>query len=227
MSATSPITVVLDLDGTLVDTAPDLIAALGVALAAENVPNPPFEEARGLIGAGARALVERGLKVAGRDVPPARLEELHAIFLDHYAGHIADRSRPYPGCVEALDRLASRGARLAVCTNKIERFARLLLDELRLTDRFAAIVGGDTFGVAKPAAAPLHGAIVRAGGSPARAVMVGDSVTDVKAAKAAGVPCVLMSFGYTETPAGDLGADILIDHYDDLDDALERALAMR
>jgi phosphoglycolate phosphatase len=225
MSDRPPLTVVFDLDGTLVDTAPDLIAALGVALEREGIPNPPYDEARGLIGAGAKALVERGLTVAGREVAAERLEELHAIFLDHYADHIADRSRPYPGCVAALDRLAAEGAKLAVCTNKIERFARQLLDKLGLTDRFAAIVGGDTFGVGKPAAAPLHGAIRQAGGDLARAVMVGDSLADVKAAQAAGVPVVVMSFGYTETPAAELGGDAVIDHFDELDEAILKVTA--
>lgn len=224
---TPPLTVVFDLDGTLVETAPDLIDALGVSLAAEGVPPLPYEQARDLIGAGARALVERGLQVAGRDLPKARVDELHRVFLDHYGAHIADRSTPYPGMIEALAELRSQSARLAVCTNKIESLARLLLDTLDLTKEFDAIVGGDTYPVPKPDAAPLLGAIERAGGDPAHAVMVGDSITDVKAARAAKVPVVVMSFGYTEIPPRDLGGDVVIDHFDELGRAVARLTAGR
>ncbi|MGA0530594.1 phosphoglycolate phosphatase [Hansschlegelia sp. KR7-227] len=220
MTPSAPLTVVFDLDGTLVETAPDLIAALEFTLAAEGVDAPPYEESRDLIGAGARALVERGLKVARREVTPQRMNELHALFLERYAQHIADKSEIYPGCTEALARLASSGAKLAVCTNKVERLALQLLDTLKLTERFDAIVGGDTFATSKPHAEPLLGAIERAGGSPARAVMVGDSSTDVGAAKAAGVPVVVATFGYTSTPARELGGDAVIDHFDELEAAI-------
>ncbi|PZQ17037.1 MAG: phosphoglycolate phosphatase [Ancylobacter novellus] len=220
MSETPPLTVVFDLDGTLVETAPDLIAALTVALAADGAPPLPYEQGRDLIGAGARALVERGLEAAGRSLDTARVDELHAIFLDHYGAHIADGSHPYPGCVAALDRLAAGGAKLAVCTNKIESLARQLLDALALTEKFDAIVGGDTFATSKPSAEPLLGAIERAGGDASRAVMVGDSSTDVGAAKAAGVPVVVMSFGYTVTPPSELGGDVVIDHFGELDRAI-------
>ncbi|HEY0290987.1 MAG TPA: phosphoglycolate phosphatase [Hansschlegelia sp.] len=221
----APLTVVFDLDGTLVDSAPDLIGALTATLTEESVAALPYEKARDLIGAGARALVERGLAVAHRPVTLERLDALHAFLLDHYAAHIADRTAPYPGCGAALDRLAASGAKLAVCTNKVERLAIKLLDALDMTSRFDAIVGGDTFGVAKPDAAPLLGAIERAGGDPSRAVMVGDSSTDVGAARAAGVPVIVATFGYTETPARELGGDVLIDHFDELDEAVLAALA--
>jgi len=215
-----PLTVVFDLDGTLVESAPDLVDALTVTLAEEGVAPLPFEQARDLIGAGARALVERGLKVAGHQVTPERLNELHAFFLDHYAAHIAAKTLPYPGCEAALDRLAARGATLAVCTNKVERLATQLLDELGMTARFAAIVGGDTFGVGKPDPTSLLGAIERAGGDPARAIMVGDSAADVGAARAAGAPVVVATFGYTMTPPRELGGDALIDHFDELEGAI-------
>lgn len=221
MTVTPPLTVVFDLDGTLVETAPDLIAALTVSLAADGAPPLPYEQGRDLIGAGARALVERGLQAAGRTLEKERVDELHKIFLAHYSAHIADESHPYPGCVEALASLKSSGARLAVCTNKIESLARQLLDTLSLTETFDAIVGGDTFPTSKPNPQSLLGAIERAGGDPARAVMVGDSSTDVDAAKAAGVPVVVISFGYTVTPPRELGGDVVIDHFDEL----ERAIA--
>lgn len=221
----STLTVVFDLDGTLVETAPDLLDALTVALAEEGAPPLPYDQGRGLIGAGARALVERGLAAADRKVTKARVDQLHAKFLEHYSAHIADKSAPYPGCLAALDRLKADGARLAVCTNKVEGLARQLLDALGLTDRFDAIVGGDTFSTSKPAAEPLLGAIARAGGDPTRAVMVGDSSTDVDAAKAAKIPVVVATFGYTEIAARDLGGDALFDHFDHLDAAIARVLA--
>lgn len=219
-----PVTVVFDLDGTLVETAPDLLEALAVSLAEEGVPPLPYDQGRGLIGAGARALVERGLSVAGRTLTTERVDALHEVFLAHYSAHIADKSRPYAGCVEALDRLKAQGAKLAVCTNKVEGLARQLLDALGLTDRFDAIVGGDTYPTSKPAAEPLLGAIERAGGAPGKAVMVGDSGTDVEAARAAGVPVIVATFGYTLVAARDLGGDALIDRFDELDAAIERIL---
>lgn len=221
MTSPAP-TVVFDLDGTLVESAPDLVGALTAALAAENLPPIPEAEVRAMLGAGARALVERGLKAAGVTLPEPRVLELYRVFLDHYDAHMADRSHLFPGAEAALDRLAGRGARLAVCTNKLERFAVKLLGELGAAKRFDAIVGGDTFGAPKPDAAPVLGAIRAVGGDPARAVMIGDSMTDVAAAKAAGVPCVVMSFGYTPVPARELGGDVTIDHFDELDGALVR-----
>ncbi|MFD1705076.1 phosphoglycolate phosphatase [Methylopila henanensis] len=221
-SSPAPLTVVFDLDGTLVESAPDLVEALAAAMAAEGLPRLPAEEVRGMMGAGARALVERGLRAEGVDLPEERVLELYRVFLDHYDAHIADRSHLFPGAEAALDRLAASGAKLAICTNKLERFAVKLLDELGAADRFGAIVGGDTFGVAKPDPKPLTGAIERVGGDPARAVMIGDSATDVETAKAAGIPSVVMSFGYTTTPPRELGGDVVIDHFDELDDALRR-----
>lgn len=217
-----PLTVVFDLDGTLVETAPDLLDALSATLEHEGVAPLPYDQARGLIGAGARALVERGLKVAGRETSGARLDELHAFFLKHYSAHIADKSRPYAGCIETLDRLAAEGARLAVCTNKVEGLARQLLDALEMTEKFHAIVGGDTYPTSKPAAEPLLGAIAQVGGDVSRAVMVGDSATDVGAAKAAGVPVAVATFGYTEVPARDLGGDALFDHFNQLEAEIRR-----
>lgn len=218
----APLTVVLDLDGTLVESAPDLVEALAAAMRAEGLPAIPADEVRGLMGAGARALVERGLKAEGVALPPERVDALYRVFLAHYDAHIADRSHLFPGADAALDRLAASGAKLAICTNKLERFAVKLLTALGCADRFGAIVGGDTVGVAKPDAAPLFAAIDRACGDRRRAVMIGDSITDVQTARAAGVPCIVMSFGYTSIPPAELGGDALIDHFDELDGALQR-----
>eukprot|EP01035_Chromulina_nebulosa_P007624 gene7624-10295_t len=145
----SPI-VVFDLDGTLVDTAPDLINALNYVLDREGMPPVPMHLARNMIGAGARKLIERGLERDGRDVTVADLNRLTEDFIDHYAAHIADVSRPFEGLHDALDELSAQGYRFAVCTNKLEGLSKLLLDRLELTARFDAICGADTFGVSKP-----------------------------------------------------------------------------
>ena len=217
-------TIAFDLDGTLVDTAPDLIGALNVVLADEGLPAVPASAARHLVGQGGRVLLARGFADAGREIDPARADALFQRFLDAYRGCIADESRPYPGAVEALDTLAAAGARLAVCTNKPGAYARLLLDALDLSTRFAAVVGADDAPARKPDPRHLLHAIAEAGGDRARALMVGDSLPDASAARGAGVPVVLVSFGYTETPAAELGADAVFAHFDELPDVAGRLL---
>ncbi len=211
-----------DLDGTLVDSALDLCPAVNVALRAEGRPEVSLDVTRGLIGGGAARMLERALEVTGGPVPGARFEELVTVLLDHYTAHIADGTRPYPGCLAALDVLAERGCLLAVVTNKAEDLARKLIEELGLTHRFASIVGGDTLGRerAKPAPDLIHETIARCGGG--TFAMVGDSSFDVMAARNAGVPVVALSFGYHDMPPHELGADVLIDHFDELVGALER-----
>lgn len=212
-------TVAFDLDGTLVDTAPDLTAALNHALAALGRPPVPSESVRYMVGHGARALLTKGLAATGGG-DEALVEAGFPIFLDHYAAHIADGSRPYAGLEAALDALAADGVALAVCTNKLEGLAHALLDALGWGERFAAVIGGDTLPVRKPDPAPLLEAIARGGGGPA--AYVGDSITDTLTAKAAGVPCVAVTFGFSDRPAEELGADLLIDRFDDLLPALAR-----
>ncbi len=216
------ITIAFDLDGTLVDTAPDLIGALNVAIGLEGLDPIEVADAKSVVGAGARAMITRALAMRERDITPERFEELTNAFLDHYAANIAALSQPFPGIEAALDRLAADGARLVVCTNKLERFAVSLLDSLGMSHRFAAICGGDTFGAPKPDPRCLLGTIARGGGDAARAVMIGDSITDLKAARASGVPVVLVDFGYTDIPARELGADAVIGHFDQLAPALSR-----
>lgn len=213
--AKSPL-VVFDLDGTLVDTAPDLVAALNFVLAREGLPPVPVESARKMIGAGARALIERGLEQEGRVMSPADVSRLTGDFIDYYREHIADESRPFDGLDSALDALAADGYRFAVCTNKLEGLSRLLLDKLDMTSRFAAICGADTFGVAKPDPTPLRETVARAGGDLASAIMVGDSGTDIGTARRAGIPVVGVTFGYTLVPIEDLKPDRLISHMSDL-----------
>jgi len=217
-------TIAFDLDGTLVDTAPDLVGTLNVLLRQEGVAPLALEAARAMIGRGARALIQRGFEASGVPLEEPRLSALFDRFIDHYRTHIADLSRPFPGVVQALDDLAAAGARLAVCTNKRTDLSVALLETLGLADRFAAIVGADAVAAAKPDPGHLIAAIQRAGGQTDRAVMVGDSVSDAGAARAAGVPLVLVSFGYTDIPAHDLAPDILIDHFDALPGACARLL---
>ena len=216
-------TIVFDLDGTLVDTAPDLIGALNVVLAEEGLPPVPVSAARHLVGRGGKVLMRRGFADAGVELPEAQVEPLFARFLDAYRACIADESRPYPGVEAALDALARDGAILAVCTNKPGAYARLLFDELGLSPRFAAVVGADDTPARKPDARHLLHAVRDAGGEPSRALMVGDSLPDVAAARGAGAPVAVTSFGYTETPPAELGADAVFDHFDALP-ALARAL---
>jgi phosphoglycolate phosphatase len=209
-------TIVFDLDGTLVDTAPDLIATLNLIFAEQNVPQIAFEDARALIGGGVKVLLERGLAAQNISFTPADLDRLYDGYLERYAAHIADRSRPFPGLEPALDRLAAQGCRFAVCTNKLEWLSVRLLEALGLAQRFGAICGQDTFGIQKPDPEMLRRTIVKAGGDPACAVMVGDSATDVDTARAAGIPVVAVDFGYTETPVSLLAPDRVISHFDAL-----------
>jgi phosphoglycolate phosphatase len=214
-AAPSPI-VVFDLDGTLIDTAPDLIHTLNTILATEDIPALPFETARPMIGAGVRPLLERALAERGRFPGEAAMDALFERYLTQYRDHIADRSRPYPGLETALDRLGAHGFTLAVCTNKYEALSLRLLDALGLTSRFAAICGQDTFPMKKPDPETLRLTIARAGGDAARAIMVGDSETDVNVARAAGIPVIGVDFGYTRIPMAALSPDRLISHFDAL-----------
>jgi phosphoglycolate phosphatase len=217
---TTPPIVVFDLDGTLADTAQDLIATLNVILEREKLAPLPFEKARDLIGAGAKPLIERGFASSGTPLSDARLQELYSFFLDYYHQHIAVHTVLFPGVIASLDRLAAQGFRLAVCTNKLERHALELLKVLGIIDRFAFVSGKDTFDVFKPDARHLTETIIRAAGDPARAVMIGDSKTDIDTAKNARIPVVGVTFGYTNIHVRDLGADAVIDHFDDLEAAV-------
>jgi phosphoglycolate phosphatase len=213
--STAPI-VVFDLDGTLVDTAPDLISALNYVLDREGLAPIPLHTARNMIGAGARKMIERGLEAEGRVMTVKEIDRLTADFITYYAEHIADASRPFEGLEDALDHLAAGGCRLAVCTNKLEWLSKRLLDQLGLSRRFAAICGADTFGVSKPDPTILKQTVARAGGDMSATIMVGDAGPDIGVARRAGVPVIGVSFGYTEVPIADLKPDRLIHHMRDL-----------
>jgi phosphoglycolate phosphatase len=213
-------TLVLDLDGTLADTAPDLAATLNVILANEGFSPIPLSEIRSMIGAGARALLERGLAANGDAPTKARVDALYPRFISHYEAHIANETRLFPGAEAALARFLRDGWRLAVCTNKLESLSIELMRALGVAQHFAAICGGDTFRFKKPDPRHLTATVARAGGDPARAVMVGDSGTDISTARAAGVPVVAVDFGYTEVPVAGLAPDAVIGHFDELYDAV-------
>jgi len=217
-------TIVFDLDGTLVDTAPDLIETLNVVFAREGLAPVGFASARNTIGGGARRMIEHGLRFEGHILADAEVDRMLADFLAHYSDHIADLSLPFPGLDAALDALDARNHTLAVCTNKLEGLSRQLLGKLGLTDRFAAICGQDTFGIQKPDPEILRRTIQAAGGELRTSIMVGDSGTDIATARAAGIPVVAVDFGYSETPIATLGADILIGHFDELGGAIDRLM---
>ena len=214
-------TVVFDLDGTLVDTAPDLTNALNDVLIRRGHAPVPGEAVRACVGHGARAMIEEALRRVGAD---GDLDRMLAEFLEHYAANIAAESRPYPGAVAALESLAAEGATLAICTNKREHLSRKLLQELDLYRYFAGLAGRDTFTVSKPDPGHLLGTIELAGG-PRRAVMIGDSDIDVATANAARVPIVLARFGYGPPPRDGTRADASIDHFDELQPLLRSLLA--
>ncbi|WP_416909308.1 MAG: phosphoglycolate phosphatase [Polymorphobacter sp.] len=214
-----PGTIVFDLDGTLVDTAPDLTAALNHALGELGRPPVDPQAVRHMVGHGARKLLERGLAASGT-ASPALVEAGVPAFLDYYWLHIADGSRPFEGVEAAMDRLAAAGCRLAVCTNKPVALAQGLIGALGWTKRFSAVMGFDSVPLPKPDPGHVWATIEAAGGDVADAAYVGDSMTDVAAARAAGVPVVAVSFGFSDRPAAALGADAVIDHYDALDGVL-------
>jgi phosphoglycolate phosphatase len=216
------VTIAFDLDGTLVDTAPDLMGTLNTVLGEEGLPPLAYETAPLLVGRGAKVMLERGFAADGRPLEEPDTSRLFNRFIEVYLGRIADESRPFPGVTDALDALEAQGAILAVCTNKRTDLSLAVMNALDLTRRFKVIVGADMAPRPKPDASHLLHTIELAGGDPRRALLVGDSINDVLAAKNAEVPVVVVTFGYTDVPAKDLGGDALIDRFDELYDAVMR-----
>jgi len=211
--------VLFDLDGTLADTAADLTAALNHALEQLGRRSLSADDVRRMVGHGARTLLRRGLSATG-EMNEDLVERAFPLFIDYYEAHIADHTLPYDGVDAALSSLDAQGVRLAICTNKPEALTHKLIGVLGWESRFDAIVGGDTLPQRKPDPAPVHEAIARAGGG--RAAFVGDSINDTDAARAAGIPCVALTFGFSDRPADQLGATAVVDHYDHLLPTLER-----
>jgi phosphoglycolate phosphatase len=220
-------TVVFDLDGTLVDTAPDLTAATNHALGLMGLEPVGVDELRPFIGYGSRAMIDAGLRFHDRAMADADLAELHGRFLQYYAENVAVASRPFEGIPELLGALSAAHVRLAVCTNKVEHLSKLLLRALELDTFFSVVAGRDTFDVFKPAPGHLTRTIALAGGRADRAVMVGDSEVDIATAAAAGIPSIAVTFGYTPRPVREFGPDAVIDHYREFMPALARVLAPR
>jgi phosphoglycolate phosphatase len=218
-------TIVFDLDGTLVDTAPDLAAATNHALGLMGLAPVSVADLHPFIGHGSRAMIDAGLRFHDKVVPDAELTRLHDEFLVFYAANVAVASRPFEGVCDVLEELAAAGARLAVCTNKVEHLSKALLRALGMDRRFAAIAGRDTFDVFKPAPGHLTSTIAMAGGQPGRAVMVGDSEVDMATAAAAGVPSIGVTFGYTRRPVAEFGPSAVVDHYREFMPTLAKVLA--
>jgi phosphoglycolate phosphatase len=211
---------VFDLDGTLAETAPDLVATLNQVLADIDVAPVTYESARAMVGGGARLMIERALAHAGVSLPRQKIDQMFDDFLVHYDAHIADASTLFPGVVAALDRFEAAGWHFAVCTNKITKSSELLLEALGVADRFTAICGKDSFPVSKPDARALLSTIDKAGGARDRTIMVGDSKTDIETAQNANIPVVAVDFGYTDQHVATYKPNRVISHFDALWDAV-------
>jgi len=220
----TPPIIVFDLDGTLIDTAPDLLDSLNHCLAAGGLAMAEADELRGFVGFGAKVMIEKAYAAQNRHLAEAEHDRLYALFVEHYEAGMPGRSLPYPGVIEALDRFDAAGFTLAVCTNKFEAMAVRLLTTLGIAHRFAAITGQDTFAFRKPDPRHLTETIARAGGDPDNAVMVGDSRTDIDTAKAAGIPVVAVDFGYTDRHVREFEPSRIISHFSELTPELANAL---
>jgi len=216
--------IAFDLDGTLVDTAPDILNALNRTLDLEGLPHVKLQAVRTFIGQGARITVERAVALFGVNYSNEKLDELTRALVDFYRADIARESKPFPGLSEALDQLAALGAKFSVCTNKRTELSVQLLDALNLSSRFSAIVGADAVTNRKPHPEHYRAAVERAGGVVRRSVMVGDTTADVAAARAAGAPVIVVRFGYCDGGADSLGADVVLDRYSDLAPICRRLL---
>lgn len=221
-------TIVFDLDGTLVDTAPDLVDSLNHCLVDHGLDPAREDDIRHYAGHGARVMLQRAFEAQDRsaDLTDETLAGLLDLFIEHYSANIPGRSRPFPGAVAALDRFMEGGWTMAVCTNKFEGLAVPLLDGLGLKERFAAIAGSDTFGHRKPDPRHLTDTVAAAGGDPRHSLLIGDSRTDIATAKAAGIPVVAVTFGYSDAPVADLDPDRTIDRFDELTPALADELVL-
>ena len=217
-------TLLFDLDGTLVDSAPDLVGTLNAVLDTDDLPALPLDQGRDLIGHGARALLRRGYETAGAPLTDEALDVRFALFLDLYVGRIADLTRPYPGCVEALTALKAESYTLAVATNKRTDLSLALLDALEMTGLFACVLGPDRVSARKPDAAHLFDALAACGGDRGRALMVGDSSLDAGAAHAAGLPFVAVGFGYADVAIPAMAPWAVLDHYDDFPALVRRCV---
>lgn len=216
--------VIFDLDGTLFHTAPDLLESLNFTIGSIGLEPVRIDHLTHLVGSGARVMINKALELHGKSVEDRELERLFDVFLDHYGRSMPGKTDLYPGALQAMDRLTGAGMSLAVCTNKTESVAIRLLELTGHLPRFTAVTGGNTFAVRKPDPRHILQTIELAGASPSSAVMIGDSVNDIAAARNAGIPSIAVPFGYSEEPVQSLGPDYVMDHYDDLTPQLVRRL---
>jgi phosphoglycolate phosphatase len=214
---------VFDLDGTLVDSAPDLCSSLNVVLRREGKPEMALADMPQLIGNGVRKLIERAFIRSGTALDAPRLDALYDDFVTVYTAHLADETKPYPGAIETLEALKAEGARLAVLTNKTQDAALKVLEALDMTRFFPVILGGGSRDYLKPDPRLLHEVIAELGGGPA--AMIGDSRPDVETARNAGAPSVLVTYGYSTEPHDALGADALVDSFSEIPAAVARLFA--
>jgi len=208
--------IVFDLDGTLVDTAPDLMDSLNHTLATSDLAAVDEPSFRRFVGNGGRVMIERAFAAQNRPLAAVEHDRLLGVFLEHYSANIPGRSKPFPGATDAIARFESEGYILAICTNKYEANSLALIDALGLSRHFAANCGQDTFPFRKPDPRHLTETILRAGGNPDRAVMVGDSRTDIDTAKAAGIPVVAVDFGYTDRHVSEFDPSVVVSHFDEI-----------
>lgn len=221
-----PRAVIFDLDGTLVDTAPDLVGALNDLLAALDLPSISIEQGRAASGRGGRSLIRVGHELAGIKLTEPEVDALYPRYLDHYAARYAVESKPYPGATALLDHLEAEGWRLGICTNKPARFAEGLMRALGLRERFGALLGADSLPVRKPDPRHLVETLERLGVEPDRGILLGDTETDLKTARAAGIPVALASFGYAPLPAAAYAPDAVFHHYDEAPEMIGRLWAL-
>ena len=205
--------VIFDLDGTLVDTAPDLWRATNHVLTTCGRREVSIDQVRVFVGHGARKLIARSFEATGHPLDAVDVEPLYEKFVAYYGANIARNSAPFPGCEALLDRLRTEGIGLGICTNKLEGLSVKLIGALGLSSYFHAIVGPDTIGIAKPDPAPYRETLRRMGAETARSLLVGDNETDVLTARAAGVPIIGVTFGYTAEPIEHFKPDALISDF--------------
>jgi phosphoglycolate phosphatase len=218
-------TVIYDLDGTLIDSAKDMQMAVSNVLADHGLPPVTEDDVRIFMGQGSKVTMNKAFAKHGRHLDDATLTAVTREFVRYYEADPVSHTIAFAGVAEVVGRFDGFGLKQGVCTNKFERPSRMILEHLRLMPPIADVAGADTFPVRKPDPKHILMLVERMGGMPGRAVMIGDSIHDVEAAHGAGLPAVLVSWGYTATPAGELGAEAVIDRFDALPEALGRIAA--
>ncbi len=219
-----PNALIFDLDGTFIDTAPDLINSLNYIINNEGIPQLPFETARACIGHGARQMIARGFEESNVNISEQRLDDLFKEFLIHYEANIANESKVFPGALESINQFQEKGWGFAICTNKLEHLARKLLKELNVLDYFKVVTGADTHNIGKPDPLPILNTMSKMGTKPENTIMVGDSGPDIEGAKNAGIRSVAVDFGYTPIPVSEFKPDLVISHFNDLWSAVQMIL---